>query len=103
MRSTWKETELPETCTWVTLVAGSRTAVGVVSLAGIRCQEEGPPAEGTTSQRAGWSYQLTAGGSQLAWLVDTPVQTTGWSVRGCTSGESAIRYTFQVVTSVSPL
>ena len=70
---------------------------------GTRVQAAGPAAAGTTFHRDGSSYQLTAGGNQLFWLACTPCHTTGWLANGVTSGVSLIRYTFQVVSSISPL
>ena len=70
---------------------GSGTAGVGSGPTGTRVHVAGPSAVGTTSQRAGWSYQLTAGASQLDWSATTPFHTTGWWVRGSTSWESAIR------------
>ena len=86
-----------------TVVVGSGTAGGLCRWPGTRAQPAGPPAAGTTFHADGSSYQSADGFNQLVWAGLTPVQTTGRLASGWTSDESAISYTFQVVSSDSPL
>src|SRR5450756_2382678 len=90
-RSTWNEIPWSVWCTADTVVVGSRTVDNEVDPTGTRAQLAGPSAAGTTPHRSGWSYQSTAGVSQLPWPGPTPFHTTGWAASGTTNAESAIR------------
>ena len=102
-RSTWNEIPSSVWRTSETVVWGSATALVSTAPTGTRVQSGGPSAAGTTFQRDGVSYHATAGSNHDDWLAPTPFQTTGRSVNGTTSDVSAIRYTFQVVSSGAPL